>query len=208
LLWGPGVISITVALIVAAVIRSSRVPVAAVMNIALVFEIVSSYGIAAAEFLDPMGISVGGWFGLSWVAVWTLLFTVVIPTQPRRELVTAVASVSSVPVVVTVVLIVYPTSFRPNGWQFFFGLVGPYLLVVIMAYVGARVVCTLGTEVSRARELGSYDLVERLGEGGMGEVARVASNARAAGGHQADTPLCCWRCAKRRLRRGTTALRA
>jgi hypothetical protein len=35
----------------------------------------------------------------------------------------------------------------------------PYLLVVVMAYVGARVIYALGTEVSRARELGSYRLV-------------------------------------------------
>lgn len=174
ILWGPGVIAIAVALAVAAVIGSARVPLTAAMNVGLAFEVVSNYGIAAAEFLSPAGLNPEvRWFGLSWVAVWTLLFTVVIPTPPRRAVMAALASVSSVPVVIWFEITVYPISFKPDAWQLFFALVFPYLLVVVMAYVGARVVYALGTEVSRARELGSYHLVERLGQGGMGEVWRA-----------------------------------
>jgi serine/threonine-protein kinase len=172
--WGPSVLGIGVALLLAAVIRSPRLPLPTAMNLGLAFEIVSSYAIAAAEFADPMGLEMhGGYMGLSWVAVWVVLFTVVVPTAPRRALLSALASVSSVPVTIGFIIASGATSFRLDPAQFFFGLVFPYLLVVGMAYVGARVVYYLGTEVKRARELGSYSLEEKLGEGGMGEVWRA-----------------------------------
>jgi plasmid stabilization system protein ParE len=172
--WGPAVLGIVVALIVAAVIRSARLPLTTVMTIGLAFEVTSSYAIAAAEFADPAALDTHrGMMGLSWVAVWVVLFTVVVPTSPRRALVAGLASVSAVPVVLALVMASGATAVRLDPGQFFFGLVFPYLLVVGMAYVGARVVYQLGTEVKRARELGSYRLEEKLGQGGMGEVWRA-----------------------------------
>jgi serine/threonine-protein kinase len=172
LLWAPGVFGIVLGLIVALVVRRVSLPMA--MNLGLAFEIVGSYAIAAAEFADPQTlIQRSDSMGLSWVSAWVLLFTVVVPTSPRRAVLAALASVSSVAVIISLVMASTPMPFQLSPMKFFMGLVFPYILVVGMAYFGAHVVYQLGTEVKRARELGSYSLEEKLGQGGMGEVWRA-----------------------------------
>ena len=175
--WGPPSIAIVMALAVALATRSPRVTLSQAMLIGLLFEVVSSFGIAVAERIDVNGYQGESHImmaqGLSWVAVWTLLFTIVVPAPPRRALAAAVASVSAVPITYLVLSSFNLTAFRLDASQLFFWLILPYLLVVCMAYVGARVVYSLGREVKRARDLGSYHLEEKLGQGGMGEVWRA-----------------------------------
>jgi len=159
---------------VAAVTWNRRIAVEIVLTLGLVFEVAASFGIAAAQFLDASRYAVAPpWAGLSWVAVWMSSFTVIIPSPPRRALAAALASAASVPLMVGFAMAMNLTSLRISAFRFFILLVLPYLLVVLIAYIGARVVYNLGAELNRARELGSYQLGERLGEGGMGEVWRA-----------------------------------
>ena len=171
--WAPGVVSIAIALVVGALAWSERVPLATMIAIGLVFEAVSSYGIAVAEYVDSERLLRPGFHGLSWVAVWVPLFTVVVPTRPARVAAALTASLASVPLVIGIAMATHRDAYPADPIQFFFWHAFPYVLVGILSYSGACIVYSLGREVTRARELGSYRLIERVAEGGMGEVWRA-----------------------------------
>jgi serine/threonine-protein kinase len=176
--WAPASASIVLALAVAFLTRRRNIPLATLMDIGLGFEVVGSFGIAIAQYwgtyhgleyrMEHLEI-----FGLSWVAVWMLVFTIAIPVHPTRALLAAAASGSAVPITMALTVKYGGTSISLPPLLFFAGLVLPYILVVLMAYVGAHVIYRLGIEERRARDLGSYRLVERVGQGGMGEVWRA-----------------------------------
>ena len=87
-LWFPPILSIAAALGVVALVSSKRLADLAKLRIGLGFEVLGSFGIAAAEYqyvqAPIMGVSGIAGFGLSWVVTWVLLFSVLVPdTAPR-----------------------------------------------------------------------------------------------------------------------------
>ena len=176
-LWVPGALSIAVAIVVTGLMRSGLGRTVRI-RIGILFEIVGSYGIAAGEYYNvASGMTYHGFplvytFGLSWVTVWVMLFTIAVPTAPRTALTAALLSVSAVPIVFGINQAL-GNNMSLTGANFFYSFVFQNLLVVGLAYGGARIVYRMGKAVLEAREMGSYRLVELLGKGGMGEVWRA-----------------------------------
>jgi serine/threonine-protein kinase len=168
-------ISIGLSIAVFLVARSDRIEPKLMLDLGLGYWVISALGIDFG-FYGGMRFSGLPMMGISWVCVWLVAFPLLVPTSPKKVLIAAFATASMGPLsyLFWASTSLEPLSrvapeaqaFVPGPVQIFV----PYYLCAILAFVSSRIVYKLGTDVTKARELGSYRLLELIGRGGMGEV--------------------------------------
>jgi len=153
--------------------RSTKSDPKFIPNLGLAYMVVTAaaIGLITHWSIDPRIAAMPILPTISWIGVVILMFAAVIPISTKKTIIAGLIAASMNPVGMLIA--------RERGvWAFDSPLDTlmmhfPDYLLIGVAVVIARVVIQLGQEVSRAREMGSYQIGDLLKRGGMGEVYRA-----------------------------------
>ena len=143
---------------------------ALLIDVGLAYEVANAFLIALFNWL----VIPPGWYpaaGVSFICIVVLFYPTIAPAGPWRTLAAAFLAASMDPLVFELSRAqgnVYDLGIFDLLWTF-----GPNYVCALLAVVPATVIRGLGRRVSRERELGAYQLGERIGQGGMGAVYRA-----------------------------------
>ena len=143
----------------------------AALDIGLVYMVLSGLALGLMMHGQPVP---AGWVMsplITWNGVITLIFATIVPNTPRKTLIAGLITVSMNPLAMILAKARGEWDFGPTSNVLLMHY--PDYLMAGVAAVISHVVTRLGQQVAKAREMGSYDLGELLGRGGMGEVYRA-----------------------------------
>jgi serine/threonine-protein kinase len=165
---GETVIIALVSVVIFVLSRTDRVSPTVLLRIGLFYEV----GLClAAALVERMLFDFGEPpVRLSFAVVFLLTFPVVVPTRPRVRVLTTVTAAAMVPLG-GIMLAGAGKAIDDPG--FYALAMAPTLMVAALGLLVWQIVYSLRRQVQEARQLGSYELVEKIGGGGMGEVWRA-----------------------------------
>ncbi|HEY6948367.1 MAG TPA: serine/threonine-protein kinase [Gemmatimonadales bacterium] len=108
---------------------------------------------------------------ISWIGAVVLMFAAIVPSTPGKTLVAGLIAASMNPLGMLIAKARGTWDFGSAGNAFLMHY--PDYVLVGIAVVISHVVTRLGQQVAKAREMGSYQLGDLLGRGGMGEVYKA-----------------------------------
>jgi hypothetical protein len=106
----------------------------------------------------------------SWTAILILGAAMIMPTTPRRTLIGSLIAAAMGPVGMGIAYLL-GRPVLPAGTAFVLYL--PAFIWAVVATLPSAMFQRMGRQIREAREMGSYELVEQLGAGGMGAVWRA-----------------------------------
>jgi serine/threonine-protein kinase len=159
------VVAILLAIAMFVYLRYAAAPPARKASVGIWFFLANAFGVGVMNaWLLPAQVPA---MHVSWTAVAILVYAMIAPTTPRRMLIVSLAAASMDPLGVALMQL----SGRPVMPMFdTFVLFLPNYACAVVATVPSHVIQRWGRRLREAQELGSYQLVELLGRGGMGEV--------------------------------------
>ena len=142
--------------------RAARVP-GRLSTVSLVYEVLVAFAVGVINQWEPRALA----GRLSWLCVIVLIFPSIVPGPPRKILIGSLIAATMDPVGLAIAR-ARGLELQPLGlliWTYL-----PNYICAFLAVIPSRIIVRLSRKVSRARQLGSYRLVELIGRGGMGEV--------------------------------------
>jgi serine/threonine-protein kinase len=135
----------------------------------IVMMLMQAAGIAAFNAWAVPPVS-GDILRISWICLLILITAMIAPTTPRRMLIASLVAASFDPLAYALVWLLGGLALEP---AYVFVICWPTYACAFLTVVPARVLQRIGRRLREAQDLGSYQLIERLGTGGMGEVWRA-----------------------------------
>jgi serine/threonine-protein kinase len=165
-------VSVLASLLLFAYSRTANRDPQRVLDVGLAYMVLTALGIGLTSHWGPLTHTLSVDPQVSWNGAVILMFAAIVPSTMTKTLIASLIAASMNPVAMLWARAQGYWDFGPASNALLMHY--PDYLLVGVAVVISHIVTTLGRRVAKARDMGSYQLGELLGRGGMGEVYKAS----------------------------------